>query len=106
MNISDADMARIRARHSDIPQDPLPDVAWPEPTGGAKGERRAYRGTPSTRFARCPKHVAPGDGLTGVIPGPGGIEVFRAHTKRVGSRTIPCSGSGSAAPPPEPEASP
>lgn len=88
---------RIKARHNDIPQDPLPlDV--PEPVA-VKPDTVESKPRParSVRFAMCPKCRA--DKETGVIRRPDGSEVFRDHNKTIGKGVrIPCPGSGLEAP--------
>lgn len=89
------DIERIRRRHPDIPQDPLPlDV--PDQPAQMVSETRA-RPAKSVRFAACPKCLA--DREFGVIRRPDGVEVFRDHNKTIGKgRRMPCPGSGTIAP--------
>jgi len=95
---NDRDLERIKARHPDIPQDPLP-VDWPD----AIPKRRPWRApkaAASVRFATCPKCLANRE--IGVIRLPDGAEVFRDHNKVIGKGVrVQCPGSGHDAPPPK-----
>jgi hypothetical protein len=100
--ITAAELARIRARHSDIPQPTLPgleDIPEATNTGSELGKPKPQG---SMRFARCPDHTASSESLTGVVVA-AGTEVFRPHNKVIGSsgRRILCAGSGKPAPPTE-----
>ncbi len=91
---NDPEIERIRKRHPDIPQDPLPFDA-PETTPKIKPRRQ--KSAASVRFAKCPKCLA--DRPIGVIRGADGGEVFRDHNKVIGKgRRMPCPGSGQLAP--------
>lgn len=88
--MSDA-FAAIRARHDDIPQDPLPLEI---PNAGVR--RHDGRREKSVAQAICPWHVARGeDDTTGLVRAGVGL-VFREHTRRVGRTTNRCPGSGRA----------
>ena len=95
--MTDPEVERIRKRHPDIPQDPLP-FDTPEPV--AKGKRwRSAKSAASVRFASCPKCLANRE--IGVVRTGDGTEVFRAHNKVIGKgRRMPCPGSGQVAPAP------
>lgn len=85
------DLAAIRARHDDIPQDALP-LDIPD-TGSPRHEGRVEK---SVAQASCPWHTDRGDDQsTGLIRGSAGL-VFREHTKRIGKSTVRCPGSGRA----------
>jgi len=85
-------LAEIRARHADIPQDPLP-LDIPESHGMSKGKRTDK----SIAQATCPWHVSRGtDQTTGLVRASDGSLIFREHTKRIGKSTVRCPGSGQA----------
>lgn len=90
------DLNRIRKRHPEIPQEPLPGFDTPTPTtGGGKAVKR-NRSPKSVEFARCPHHV-PGHGAQGGLTGlirAGNHLIFRDHYKRIGNTTVLCPGSG------------
>ena len=98
--ISPGVMARIRARHPDIPQDTIPGLETLADESRSKNsdpDRKKY--VPSIRSAKCPKHQGKGpDDLTGVIVTADGVERFRDHTMRVGKQSVRCPGSGMVAP--------
>jgi hypothetical protein len=88
------DLAAIRARHDDIPQDPLPlDI----PDSGVRTQGEQGRDQQkSVGQAACPWHTDRGDDqTTGLIRASAGL-VFREHTKRIGKNTVRCPGSGRA----------
>lgn len=85
------DLAAIRARHDNIPQDALP-LDIPD-TGARMTDSRTEK---SVAQALCPWHTDRGDEqTTGLIRGSTGL-VFREHNKRVGRTTVRCPGSGRA----------
>lgn len=95
--MTDPAYERIKRRHPDIPQDPLPLELPTQPTAVKRDENRR-KSAPSVRYADCPKCLA--DKPTGVIRGADGSEIFRAHNKTLGKgRRVPCPGSGQIAPP-------
>jgi hypothetical protein len=95
MTPQDKDYERIKRRHDDIPQDPLP-IEVPEQPARQMNESKR-RPAVSIRFASCPKCLA--DREFGVIRAADGTEVFRDHNKVVGKgRRMPCPGSGMVAP--------
>jgi len=98
--ISRGDLARIAKRHPAIDQDALP-IDVPTSTRGG-GEPVSQKSPKSIRFAKCPHHVSDGTGrnggLTGLIALNRDQLVFREHTKRIGSVSVQCPGSGQPAP--------
>jgi hypothetical protein len=88
----------IKARHPDIPQDPLP-LDMPEQPAldrPAVSESKP-RPAKSVRFATCPKCLA--DKEIGVVRSADGSEVFRDHNKTIGKGVrVLCPGSGTTAP--------
>lgn len=98
--VSHADMRKVAARHSDIPQDSLPGLENVRDESRSKQRDPSKQKTvPSIRRAKCPQHKGKGDDdLTGVVINALGTEVFREHTKRVGSHSLRCPGSGTLAP--------
>lgn len=101
MTTRDPDRDKIAQRHPKIEQDPLFEV----PPGAAGTQPEKVKSEPSIRTAKCPSCCGKtsSNSKVGVIriSGPGGdLEVFRDHDKfTVGGRRIPCSGSGTEAPP-------
>lgn len=88
--ISESDIAKVRSRHADVPQDALPfDV----PNLTKKPRQGRGQTETSVEFGTCPSHVPSPGKMTGLVYS-GNVLVFREHTKRVGKVTVRCPGSG------------
>lgn len=87
--LSPGELAKIRRRHNDIPQEALFDP--PALTSDRKPKRDKQ--PKSIAYATCPEHV--GERKTGLITGPElGTVIFRDHTRKVGKVSMHCAGSG------------
>jgi hypothetical protein len=88
---------QIKARHSDIPQDPLPIELPEQPVPVATTSESKPRPAKSVRFASCPKCLT--DKEIAVVRSADGSEVFRDHNKTIGKNVrVRCPGSGTTAP--------
>lgn len=95
-----SDLEIVASRHPDIPQDALPGIA--SAAHAPASSAADVRPTKSVDFAVCPAHeldvTQRNEGKTGLIRTADGHVVFRDHTKRLGSVSVPCSGSGTVPP--------
>lgn len=85
--ITPAELARIRKRHADLPQDELLSV---DAATAAKPPKPAQ--VAAVKWVKCPRHHA--GRRTGLVPGPDDTLVFREHHKWIGKHRVICPGSG------------
>jgi hypothetical protein len=91
-----SDLSKIQKRHADIPQDSL--LGLEEVDAGTALAPVKRKTAKTAGYAVCPSHrferTARNDGKTSLVRDADGELVFREHTKRVGSMTLRCPGSG------------